>query len=219
MENNGIPLIGDDFPEMEVETTHGNLNIPEDYEGDWFVLFSHPGDFTPVCTSEFVAFQERKDEFDELGAELIGLSVDKVHSHIKWTEWIEEELDTEIVFPIIADASGNVAEELGMLQPTSPTDTVRAVFIVDPEGKVRQLMYYPLEVGRNIDEIIRTVKALQTSDREEVALPADWPENSKFGDKALVPPPGNEKDKQERLEEAEEKGYDCRDWWFCLKDL
>jgi peroxiredoxin (alkyl hydroperoxide reductase subunit C) len=213
-----MPLIGDQFPEQTVETTHGTKSLPGDYEGEWLVLFSHPGDFTPVCTTEFVAFEQRREEFEDLNASLIGLSVDRVHSHLKWTEWIDEELDVEIDFPIIADERGRVAEQLGMLHPGASTATVRAVVLVDPEGVVRQILYYPLEIGRNIDEILRSLKALQTSDEEGVAVPADWPENEKFGDKVLLSPPSDDEGVEARLQEAEAEGYDCRDWWFCLED-
>src|SRR6056297_4289909 len=134
---NSMPLIGDQFPELEVETTHGTLSLPDEYEGEWFVLFSHPGDFTPVCTTEFVAFEQRREEFEELGVNLIGLSVDRVHSHIKWTEWIEDELDVRIEFPIIADEGGEVATRLGMLHPEMGSSTVRSVYVVDPDGDIR----------------------------------------------------------------------------------
>ena len=212
-------LIGDRFPDLTVNTTHGEKRLPDDYEGEWFVLFSHPGDFTPVCTSEFVAFEQRREEFEEeYNANLIGLSVDRIHSHIKWTDWIEEELDVDIGFPIIADEAGRVGNELGMIQPNAGTSTVRAVFLVDPEGTIRQILYYPKEIGRNIDEILRSLEALQFSDAEGVATPADWPENDLFGDKVLLPPPGTDDDATARLEEAEEKGYDAKDWWFTLRD-
>lgn len=215
----GMPLIGDEFPELEVETTHGTLTLPNEFEDEWFVLFSHPGDFTPVCTTEFVAFEQRREEFEELGANLIGLSVDRVHSHIKWTDWIEAELDVDISFPIIADESGRVGTELGMIHPGAGTSTVRAVFIVDPTSTVRTVLYYPAEAGRNMDEILRTLKALQTADEEEVATPANWPENDDFGDRVLLPPPSSDEGAKARVEEAEEKGYDQRDWWFTLRDL
>ncbi|MDY6774715.1 MAG: peroxiredoxin [Halobacteria archaeon] len=214
-----MPLLGDRFPELEVSTTHGEMKLPDEYEGEWFVLFSHPGDFTPVCTTEFIAFEQRRDEFEELGANLIGLSVDRVHSHIKWTDWIEEEIGVEIGFPIIADEMGGVAQELGMLHPGMGSSTVRAVFIVDPDGVLRLTLYYPFEIGRNIDEILRSLEALQTSDEEGVATPADWPENQNFGDQVLVPPPDSDQDAEDRLAEAEAEGYDCKDWWFCLTDL
>ncbi len=218
-ESAGMPLLGDRFPDLEVETTHGTKSLPDDYEGEWFVLFSHPGDFTPVCTTEFVSFEQRREEFADLDAKLIGLSVDRVHSHIKWTEWIDEELDEDIGFPIIADESGDVAEALGMIHPGQGTATVRSVFIVDPEGKLRLILYYPMEIGRDIDEVLRSLEALQTSDEEGVAMPADWPENENFGAKALLSPPSNVADAEARLEEAEEEGYDAYDWWFTLKDL
>ena len=214
-----MPLLGDSFPSVDVETTHGPKSLPDDYEGEWFVLFSHPGDFTPVCTTEFVAFEQRRDEFEDLGVNLIGLSVDRVHSHLKWTDWIDEELDVDVGFPIIADDTGSVAKKLGMIHPGQGTSTVRVVFIVDPEGTLRLALYYPMEIGRNIDEILRTIRALKTSDENGVATPADWPENDTFGDKVLLPPPGTDEDAKTRLAEAEEQGLDARDWWFTLKDL
>jgi len=148
-----IPLIGDRFPEMEVQTTHGKMSLPNAYEGKWFVLFSHPADFTPVCTTEFVGFQKKYDTFKELNTELIGMSVDQVFSHIKWTDWIHENLNVEIQFPIIAGTE-NIAHQLGIIHPGKGTNTVRAVFIVDPKSIVRAILYYPQELGRNIDEIV-----------------------------------------------------------------
>lgn len=213
-----LSLIGDRFPDLEVSTTHGEKTLPDDFEGEWFVLFSHPGDFTPVCTTEFVAFEQARDRFEELDANLIGLSVDRVHSHIKWTDWIEEELDVDIGFPIIADETGTVGTRLGMIHPNAGTSTVRAVFLVNPQGIIRQILYYPMDVGRNIDEILRSLEALQLAEDEGVATPADWPNNDLFDDQVLLPPPGTEVDAEARLEEAEEKGYDARDWWFTLKD-
>ncbi len=205
-----IPLLGDDFPELNVQTTHGPLSLPADMKGTWFVLFSHPADFTPVCTTEFVAFQKRYEEFEELGCKLIGLSVDQVFSHIKWTQWIKENLNVEIKFPIIA-ANDSVASALGMLHPEKGANTVRAVFIVDPESKVRIVLYYPQEVGRNIDEILRSVKALQVSD-EQGAMSAGWPNNELIGDQIIIPPASDEATAAERL-----KGDSCYDWWFCYK--
>ncbi len=205
-----IPLLGDDFPELNVQTTHGPLSLPADMRGTWFVLFSHPADFTPVCTTEFVAFQKRYEEFEELGCKLIGLSVDQVFSHIKWTQWIKENLNIEIKFPIIA-ANDSVASALGMLHPEKGANTVRAVFIVDPESKVRIVLYYPQEVGRNIDEILRSVKALQVSD-EQGAMSAGWPNNELIGDQIIIPPASDEATAAERL-----KGDSCYDWWFCYK--
>jgi peroxiredoxin (alkyl hydroperoxide reductase subunit C) len=207
-----MPLLGDEFPEIKANTTHGPMSIPGDLKGQWFVLFSHPADFTPVCTTEFVAFQKRYDQFEELGCKLVGMSVDQVFSHIKWIEWIKDELGIEIKFPVVA-ANDAIANKLGMLHPGKGTNTVRAVFIVDPNSKVRLIMYYPQEVGRNMDEVVRAVKALQISDKQG-AVPAGWPENELIKDRIIVPPPNNEKDAQKRKEQ-----YECYDWWFCHKPL
>ena len=213
-ETNEFPLIGDKFPGMEVQTTHGMKNLPGDYAGKWMVLFSHPADFTPVCTTEFVGFAKRKKQFDELDAELIGLSIDQIFSHIKWEEWIEEKLEIEIPFPIIADGSGNVAKRLGMVHPGKGSTTVRAVFIVDPQSVVRLIIYYPQEIGRNMDEIVRAVKALRVADEHKVAVPANWPNNELIGDRVIIPPATDTKTAKERL-----KTHDCYDWWFCHKKL
>ncbi len=214
-----VPTLGDKFPELEVKTTHGVKKLPDDYKGKWFVLFSHPADFTPVCTTEFIAFQERKEEFDKLNCELIGLSVDQVFSHIKWIEWIKEKMGVEITFPIIADDMGQVAKKLGMIHPKKGTNTVRAVFIVDDKGILRLVLYYPQEVGRNIDEIVRAVKALQTSDKYGVATPANWPNNEKVKDHVIIPPASSIEEKEERLKKAEAGEIECFDWWFCHKAL
>ena len=209
-----MPLLGDPFPELNVQTTHGPMSIPGDLKGKWFVLFSHPADFTPVCTTEFVAFQKRYEEFEELDCKLIGMSVDQVFSHIKWVEWIKSELDIEIKFPIVA-ANDAVALKLGMLHPGKGTNTVRAVFIVDPEGVIRLIMYYPQEVGRNMDEVVRAVKALQVSDKQG-AVAAGWPNNELIGDQVIIPPPADEKTAATR-----KTGGDmvCEDWWFCHRKL
>ena len=207
-----LPLLGEPFPEMTVKTTHGPLTLPKALAGKWFVLFSHPGDFTPVCTTEFVAFQKLYDQFRALNCELVGLSIDQVFSHIKWVDWIEEKLGVQIEFPIIADDMGSMAKTLGMLHPGKGSNTVRAVFIVDPKGNLRLMLYYPQEVGRNMDEILRALKALQTSDSKGVALPANWPHNDLLGDRVIVPPATNQKDAQAR------KGQEgCYEWWFCHK--
>ncbi len=208
-----MPLLGDDFPELKVQTTHGPMNIPGDLKGKWFVFFSHPADFTPVCTTEFVAFQKRYDQFQELGCELLGMSIDQVFSHIKWVQWIKSELDVEIKFPIVA-ANDAVAYKLGMLHPGKGSNTVRAVFIGDPNGKIRLIMYYPQEIGRNIDEVVRVVKALQTSDAQKGAVPAGWPENEMIGDRLIIPPATDVAAAEKRSNE-----YDCYDWWFCHKPL
>lgn len=212
----GIPLIGDKFPEMEVKTTHGMIKLPDDAnEGGkwWFILFSHPGDFTPVCTTEFVAFAKRNKQFQELKCRLIGLSIDQVFSHIKWAEWIKENLKVEIPFPIIAD-HGQVSQTLGMIHPGKGSNTVRAVFLVDPNGIIRLILYYPQELGRNMDEILRIVKAIQIADREKVVMPANWPNNELLGDEVIIPPASDVKTAEENP-----KKYDCYDWWFCHKKL
>jgi peroxiredoxin (alkyl hydroperoxide reductase subunit C) len=210
-----MPLIGDPMPEMEVTTTKGQMNLPGSFKGKWFVLFSHPADFTPVCTTEFVAFQKRYQEFKDANCELIGLSIDQVFAHIKWEEWIREKLDVEIQFPIIAD-NGEVGYTLGMVHPGKGSNTVRAVFIVDPEGIVRAILYYPQELGRNFDEILRMVKGLQVSDEKGVALPANWPSNELIGDNVIIPPASDVATAKERLES---KDHECFDWWFCHKSL
>lgn len=220
MENaNRIPLLGEKFPQMTVKTTHGMIKLPDDYAGKWFVLFSHPGDFTPVCTTEFVSFAKKVEEFKNLNCELIGLSVDQVFAHIKWVEWIEEKLGVKIPFPVIADELGNVAKTLGMIHEAKGTNTVRAVFVVDSKGILRLMMYYPQEVGRNIDEILRTVKALQTSDQNGVALPENWPNNNLIGDKVIIPPAATQDVAKERLQKAQDGEIECFDWWFCYKKL
>jgi peroxiredoxin (alkyl hydroperoxide reductase subunit C) len=213
-----MPLLGDDFPEMIVQTTHGIINLPKNYIGKWFVLFSHPADFTPVCTTEFVAFQNRYEKFKALNCELIGLSVDQVFSHIKWEEWIKEKLGVEILFPIIAD-TGAVADKLGLIHPGKGTNTVRAVFAVDDRGKIRMILYYPQELGRNMDEILRTVEAMQIADKNGVAMPANWPNNEVVKDHVIVPPASDVKTAKERLEKAKAGEFECFDWWLCHKKL
>ncbi len=207
-----MPLLGDDFPVIEVQTTHGPLKLPGDYRGTWFVLFSHPADYTPVCTTEFVEFQKRFHEFERLGCKLVGMSVDQVFSHIKWVEWIRDRLGVAIQFPVIA-AGERLAERMGMLHPGKGSNTVRAVFIVDPMGKTRLILYYPQEIGRNIDEIVRSVRALQVSD-EQGAVPANWPRNELIGDRIIVPPATDVTTATDRVQQ-----YDCFDWWFCHKPL
>ncbi len=206
-------LLGDAFPELTVTTTQGTMNLPGDLKGSWFVLFSHPADFTPVCTTEFAAFQSMFSEFEKLGVKLIGLSVDQLQSHLKWIEWIKVNLGIEIKFPVIA-ANDVVADKIGIIHPGKGTNTVRAVFIVDPAGIVRLILYYPQEVGRNMQEILRAVKILQISDANGVAIPADWPNNKLIGDRVIVPPPKSKEEADKRLKEYE--GYD---FWFCHKKL
>ncbi len=208
-----MPLIGDLFPEITVQTTHGMVNLPGDYKGKWFILFSHPADFTPVCTTEFVAFQKRLPKLKQMNCELIGLSVDQVFSHIKWDEWINENLNVEIQFPIIAD-TGKVADTLGLIHPGKGTNTVRATFIVDPKGVIRAMLYYPQELGRNMDEFLRMIEGFQVSDKNGVAIPANWPNNELIKDRVIIPPATDVNTAKERS-----KQYECYDWWFCHKKL
>ena len=214
LKENKFPLIGDQLPEMEVQTTHGKMKLPDNFSGKWFVLFSHPADFTPVCTTEFVAFAKRHEEFRKLNCELIGLSIDQVFSHIKWIEWIEEKLGVEIQFPVIADDTGKVAKKLGMIHPGAGTSTVRAVFLVDPKAVIRLILFYPASVGRNMDEILRVVKAFQVADANKVAIPANWPNNELMKDEVIIPPPTDIKTAKERRGKP-----NCYDWWLCHKKL
>jgi len=213
MEEKRMPLIGDKFPTLEVQTTHGKKKLPDAFKGKWFILFSHPADFTPVCTTEFVAFQNRYNKFKKLNTELIGLSVDQVFSHIKWEEWIKDKLNIEIKFPIIAD-TGKVANTLGLIHPKKGSSTVRAVFIVDPKGIIRAILYYPQELGRNIDEFLRMIKGFQVAEKNGVAIPANWPNNELIKDRVIIPPASDTKTAKKRLKE-----YDNYDWWFCHKKL
>ncbi len=212
-------LLGDKFPEITVKTTHGDIKLPSHYAGKWFVLFAHPADFTPVCTTEFVAFQKRYEQFRSLNCELIGLSIDQTFSHIKWVEWINDKLGVKIEFPIIADDLGEVSKLLGLIHSAKGTNTVRAVFVVDPNGVVRLILYYPQEVGRNMDEILRAVKALQVSDANKVAMPANWPNNELIKDKVIIPPASNVKDATDRLEKIKKGELEGYDWWFAYKKL
>jgi peroxiredoxin (alkyl hydroperoxide reductase subunit C) len=218
-ENIRFPLMGDMAPHFDAKTTKGKISFPEDYAGKWVVLFSHPGDFTPVCTTEFVAFQKRYDKFRKLNTELVGLSIDQVFSHIKWAEWIKDNLKTEIEFPIIADDMGKIAELYGMIHPGKGTNTVRAVFIIDPEGILRTILYYPQEAGRNMDEVLRVVKALQTVDKHHVATPANWPNNELIKDRVIVPPASDTETAKKRLKQAKDGEIECYDWWLCHKKL
>ena len=218
-EKTGFPLLGEKAPSFEAQTTKGKIRFPDDYRGRWVVLFSHPADFTPVCTSEFVAFQKRYEEFRRLNCDLIGLSIDQVFSHIKWVEWIKENLGISIQFPIIADDMGKIASLFGMVHPGKGTNTVRTVFVIDPNGTIRTILYYPQELGRNMDEILRIVKGLQISDENHVAIPANWPNNELIGEKVIIPPANNQESAKERLEKAKAGQFECFDWWFCYKKL
>ncbi len=213
METNAVqsmPRLNEAAPNFEAPTTHGVKKL-EDYRGQWLVLFSHPADFTPVCTTEFIAFANRHADFQAVGCELIGLSIDSTFSHIAWERNIKEKFGVDIGFPIIADLSMQVAKAYGMIQPgASDTSAVRATFIIDPNGVLRAMIYYPMSNGRSIDEILRLVKALQTSDEHKVATPEAW----QPGDKVIVPPPANVEEARARAESGE---YECTDWYFCKK--
>lgn len=216
-----MPRIGDNAPEFKAVTTQGPINFPSDYKGKWVILFSHPADFTPVCTSEFMTFASRESEFNALNCQLVGLSVDGLYSHIAWLRTIKEKIEykgmknVEVKFPLIEDITMEVAKKYGMLQPgESNTKAVRAVFFVDPVGKIRAIIYYPLSLGRNFDELKRVVIALQTADKLSVATPADW----QPGDAVIVPPPGSCGVAKDRVE-GKEPGVKCHDWFFCTKDL
>ncbi|MBN9654290.1 peroxiredoxin [Halobacillus sp. GSS1] len=207
-----LPRIGEKAPEFTAQTTHGEISL-NDYEGKWVVLFSHPSDFTPVCTTEFVGFQGVYDQLRELDTELIGLSVDSVTSHIAWIRNIEENFQTTIEFPVIADLDKQVATKFGMIMPESNgTETSRAVFVIDDKGTVRSVIYYPLTTGRNMGEIVRLVEALKTTDEHGVSTPADW----KKGEKVIASPPKTTEDAKARMDNPD---YDCVDWYFCKKDL
>ena len=212
-----LPLIGDKAPHFEAVTTNGPIKFPEDYKGKWVVLFSHPADFTPVCTTEFITFAQREPEFKALNTELVGLSVDSLHSHIAWLRAIEnltfrEYKNTKVKFPLIVDISMNVSNLYGMIQPNqSTTQAVRAVFIIDDKGIIRTILYYPLSTGRNFDEILRVIKALQTADKEGVATPADWVP----GEPMIVPPAGTTELATKRMEKPEDMV--CQDWFFCFR--
>jgi len=207
----GLPQLGQPAPAFEAVTTHGTLKL-EDYKGSWLILFSHPADFTPVCTTEFIAFSKIHPELQKRGVELLGLSVDSVSSHIAWARNVEEKTGTKITFPIIADLNKEVSMAFGMIHPgQSKTETVRCVFIIDPKQIIRTILYYPLSTGRNMDEILRIIDALQTTDANGVATPANW----RPGDKVVVPPPNTQEMADERLKE----GYECVDWYLCQKKI
>lgn len=216
-----LPLIGDAAPEFTAETTQGVIHFPHDYKGKWVVLFSHPADFTPVCTTEFMTFATMADAFRKRNCELVGLSIDSIYSHIAWLRTVKEKIryrgmkDVEVKFPVIADLKMEVAKKYGMLQPSaSDTKAVRAVFFIDPEGKVRALLYYPLSNGRNMDEIMRLLVAMQVADEHNVATPANW----KPGDDVIVPPPGSCGAARDRVEKHGED-VTCYDWFMCFKKL
>lgn len=214
-----IPALGDKFPAATVQTTQGVLNLPEALEGKWTVLFSHPGDFTPVCTTEFVEFATRAADFAALNTQLIGLSVDQVFAHIKWVEWIEQNLGVKIPFPVIADELGRLSTKLGMLHPNKGTNTIRAVYIIDDKGVIRLMLFYPQETGRNVAEVLRVLKALQVADKNAVAMPENWPNNRLIGDECIIPPASSEALAADRLAAAKRGEITAKDWWFCHKKV
>jgi peroxiredoxin (alkyl hydroperoxide reductase subunit C) len=216
---NAMPLIGDSAPTFKAKTTMGEITFPDDYKGKWVILFSHPADFTPVCTTEFMTFATMQEDLKKLNCELIGLSIDSIYAHIAWLRTIKEKIDykgmknVEVKFPLIEDIKMDVAKKYGMLQPNaSTTQAVRAVFLIDPATKIRAMMYYPSSNGRNMEEIKRLLLALQKSDKEGIATPANW----QPGDDVIIPPPGSCGTAKERVEQKEEGKY-CLDWFMCLK--
>lgn len=209
--HHGMPQINAPAPDFEAQTTDGVRKL-SDYKGKWLVLFSHPADFTPVCTTEFIAFAKAHPEFQQLNTELLGLSIDSYYSHVAWVRNIKEKFGVEINFPIIEDLSMRVAKAYGMIHPgADDTSAVRATFVIDDKGILRAMVYYPMSNGRSIPEFVRLVKALQTSDANKVATPEGW----QPGDKVIVPPPATAAEAEKRMNE----GYDCTDWYFCTKTL
>lgn len=218
--NVAMPRIGDPAPQFKAVTTQGEINFPKDYAGNWVILFSHPADFTPVCTSEFITFASLEDKFTEANCKLVGLSVDGLYSHIAWLRTIKEKIEyrgmknVEVNFPLIEDITMEVAKKYGMIQPgEATTKAVRAVFFIDPKGIIRAVIYYPLSLGRNFDEIYRVVIALQAADAFTVATPADW----RPGDDVIVSPAGSCGVAKNRMDGKED--MKCQDWFFCTKKL
>ena len=215
-----MPRIGDAAPEFKAVTTQGDIHFPADYSGQWVILFSHPADFTPVCTSEFITFASMEDQFAKAGCKLVGLSVDGLYSHIAWLRTIKEKIeyrgmkDVEVNFPLIEDISMEVAKKYGMIQPgEDTTKAVRAVFFIDPKGIIRTIIYYPLSLGRNFDELYRVLIALKTADSFNIATPADW----RPGDDVIVSPAGSCGAAKNRMDGKEDMV--CQDWFFCTKKI
>ncbi len=206
-----MPRINEPAPQFTAKTTHGEISL-SDYKGKWVVLFSHPADFTPVCTTEFMAFAKAFDDFQKINTQVIGLSIDSIYSHIAWVRNIQDNFGIKIPFPVIADLDMKVAHAYGMVHPgASDTSAVRAVFVIDPEQKLRAMIYYPLSNGRSIPEILRIVEALQTSDEFGVATPEGW----RKGEKVIVPPPTSQQEAEKRVTEK----YEITDWYFSKKEL
>jgi len=217
-----MPRIGDSAPEFKAVTTQGTINFPSDYKGSWVILFSHPADFTPVCTSEFMTFATLESKFAEANCKLVGLSVDGLYSHIAWLRTIKEKIeyrgmkDVEVNFPLIEDITMNVAKKYGMIQPNeASTKAVRAVFFIDPKGIIRTIIYYPLSLGRNFDELYRVILALKTADEFGIATPADW----RPGDDVIISPAGSCGAAKDRMEGKDDNVDECKDWFFCTKKL
>lgn len=213
-----FPLIGTRAPEFKALTTMGEINFPEDYKGKWVILFSHPADFTPVCTTEFMTFSSMQEEFREINVELVGLSIDSIHSHLGWLQAIKgyswDGIENQnIKFPVIADLKMEVARKYGMLQGESDTNAVRAVFFINPEGIIKTILYYPASLGRNFAEIKRIALGLQKAEKDSVALPANW----EPGKDVIVPPPSSVAAVEEREKEAKENNYDVKDWFLSFK--
>jgi peroxiredoxin (alkyl hydroperoxide reductase subunit C) len=207
-----LPRLGSPAPQFEAITTHGKIQL-SDFKGTWLVLFSHPADFTPVCTTEFIAFAQMHPKLREMNCELMGLSIDSVYSHIAWVRTIEEKFEVKITFPVIADLNKDVAILYGMIMPgESKIETSRCVFIIDDKQILRAMIYYPLTTGRNMEEILRVIQALQTTDKHGVATPANW----RPGDKVIVPPPNTQEMAEERVKQP---NLDCKDWFFCMKKM
>lgn len=217
-ENFNMPLIGDKAPAFEAVTTQGKINFPQDYKGKWIILFSHPADFTPVCTTEFMTFGSMIKEFEAMNVQLVGLSVDSLYAHIAWLRKIRElewkdKKHIDVTFPLIEDIRMDIAKQYGMIQPNaSNTQAVRAVFVIDPEGVIRAIIYYPLSTGRDFDELKRLILALQKADSDNCATPADW----RPGDDVIVPTAGSCGTAKERMESKDENMY-CLDWFLCFK--
>jgi peroxiredoxin (alkyl hydroperoxide reductase subunit C) len=206
-----LPRLNEPAPDFHAKTTHGPRKLA-DYKGRWLVLFSHPADFTPVCSTEFMAFARNHDRFLELGCDLLGLSVDSTHSHIAWVRSIKQNFGVDIRFPIIDDISMQVSSAYGMIMPgASDTSAVRATFVIDPEGTLRAMLYYPMPTGRSIDEIVRLVQALQCADANGVATPEAW----QPGERVIVPPPATVEEAETRAQE----GYEYTDWYFCTTQV
>ena len=216
-----MPRIGDKAPEFKAITTQGEINFPADYKGSWVILFSHPADFTPVCTSEFMTFATLEKQFNQANCKLVGLSIDGLYSHIAWLRTIKEKIEykgmknVEVKFPLIEDITMDVAKKYGMIMPgESNTKAVRAVFVIDPQGIIRTIIYYPLSLGRNFDELYRVILALQTADEFKIATPADW----RPGNDVIISPAGSCGTAKDRMQ-GKEEGLECKDWFFCTKKL